>query len=126
LGFQGSEEECRSFEYFRSRTAHQLSGFFDSSFWDRLLLQATHCEPALRHAVLALSSLHERFELRDETIQHPLWKGSEGGFALQHYNDAIGALIKPSHESQQAVDVCLMSCMLFACFEVRMIKLKSL
>lgn len=113
---EGTDEERRSFEFFRSRTAYELSGFFDSGFWNRVVLQAAHFEPAVRHAVLALSSLHERFEVGDKSIVNPVW---EGGFALQKYHQAIQEVLNPSHGGQQAVDICLIACMLFANFEVR-------
>ena len=115
---RGSDKERRCYDFFLNRTASQLSGFWDSDFWGCLILRATHHQPAIRHAVLALGSLHERFEAGDKSVLTPIWDQGEGGFALQHYNRAIQHLIKPASKSQQAVDVCLIACMLFACFEV--------
>lgn len=118
LDKQGSDEERRCFDFFLNRTASQLSGFWDSDFWGCLILQAAHHQPAIRHAVLALGSLHERFEAGDRSVMSPIWHRGEGGFALKQYNQAIQQLIKPKSVGQQAVDVCLIACMLFACFEV--------
>lgn len=118
LDARGSNEERRCFDFFLNRTASQLSGFWDSDFWDCLILRATHHQPAIRHAVLALGSLHERFEAGDSSVLKPIWDKREGGFALKQYNHAIQQLIKPASEGQQAVDVCLIACLLFACFEV--------
>ena len=115
---RGSDEERRCFDFFLNRTASQLSGFWDSEFWGCLILRATHHHPAIRHAVLALGSLHERFEAGDRSVMSPIWDKGEGGFALKQYNQAIQHLIKPVSERQQAVDVCLVACLLFACFEV--------
>lgn len=114
---QGSEEERRCFDFFLNRTVSQLSGFWHSDFWDCLVLRATHHQPAIRHAVLALGSLHERFEAGDNSVMNPIWNKGEGGFALKHYNQAIQQLTKPASEGQRALDVCLIACMLFACFE---------
>lgn len=114
---RGTYEERRCFEFFLTRTASQLSGFWDSDFWNCLILRATHHQPAIRHAVLALGSLHERFEAGDRSVMNPIWDKGEGGFALKQYNRAIQQLIKPTSEDQQAVDVCLIACLLFACFE---------
>ena len=75
-------------------------------------------EPSIRHAVLALSSLHERFAQEDSSILNSSWDLSEGGFALTHYNQAIQHLVKPVERGQHPVDVCLIACMLFASFEV--------
>lgn len=115
---QGSEEERRCFDFFLNRTVSQLSGFWHSDFWGCLVLRATHHQPAIRHAVLALGSLHERFEAGDNSVMNPIWNKGEGGFALKHYNQAIQQLTKPAGEGQRALDVCLIACMLFACFEV--------
>lgn len=114
----GCDEERRCFDFFLHRTVSQLPGFWDSEFWSCLILRATHHQPAIRHAVLALGSLHERFEAGDRSILSPIWDKGEGGFALKQYNQAIQHLIKPVSEGQQAVDVCLVACLLFACFEV--------
>lgn len=113
-----SDEDRRCFDFFLNRTASQLSGFWDSDFWNCLVLRATHHQPAIRHAVLALGSLHERFEAGDRSVMSRIWDKGEGGYALKQYNQAIHQLIKPASEGQQAVDVCLIACMLFACFEV--------
>ena len=114
-----SEEERRCFDFFRSRTAVQMSGFFASEIWDRLVLQATHYEPAIRHAVLALGSLHERFVNEDQSLQKQTWSRDEGGFALEHYNLAIQSLMNPVNSGRLNIDVCLIACMLFCSFEVR-------
>ncbi|KAM0318359.1 hypothetical protein ACHAO8_001750 [Botrytis cinerea] len=63
-----SDQEQHSFHFFHTQTAPQLSGCFGSKFWDYFVLQASHREPAVRHAAIALGSLHERFELEDRFI----------------------------------------------------------
>ncbi|KAL9087135.1 MAG: hypothetical protein Q9165_006786 [Trypethelium subeluteriae] len=111
-------EETRSLEYFRIRTIPQLSGFLGSSFWSHYLLQTAAHEPAIRHAIIALGSLHERFEAGDSSILRSNLDKLEGGFALQQYTTAIGQLIKPSfNHFQQTLDVALTACVLFTCFE---------
>ena len=114
-----SEEERRCFDFFRSRTSVQMAGCFSSELWDRLILQATHYEPAIRHAVLALGSLHERFVNEDQSLQKQAWSRDEGGFALEHYNLAIQSLMNPANSGRLSIDVCLIACMLFCSFEVR-------
>ena len=73
-------------------------------------------EPIIKHAILALGSLHERFVNGDKSVVNPIWRKGEGGFALSQYNKAIQKLIQP--QEPQAVDVCLIACMLFSAFEV--------
>ncbi|KUJ21348.1 uncharacterized protein LY89DRAFT_778907 [Mollisia scopiformis] len=109
--FKGNDLERRSFDFFCKRTVLTLSGIFDPTFWTRLVLQATHHEPAIRHAVVALGALHETSEL-----------GSREGpsiFALQQYGKAMGCLINSTpEEKKRAADVALMTCVLFVCFEI--------
>ena len=116
-GLEGSEQERRNFHFFCTRTVPQLSGFFGSEFWERLVPRTTYHHPAIKHAVLALSSLHERFELGDTSVFASNLDIAQGGFALQQYNKAIQQLIGAT--SRQQLDICLISCVLFACFEVR-------
>lgn len=127
IEFLGSEKERRSFFFFRHKTASQLSGFFGDDFWERLLLQAALYEPSIRHAILALGSLHARFDertglnIQDHTI------GWTDDFALRNYNQAINLLVKPlSQGGQQVLDVCLVCSILFACFEVRSFYIQAL
>lgn len=113
------QAERRSFFFFQDRTASQLAGLFASDFWDCLLPLSAHYHPAIRHAVVALAALHERFENDDNSILSSNYDIAQGGFALQQYNRAIGCLIKPVKDGgDQRLDVALITCILFACFEV--------
>ncbi|KAL2064216.1 hypothetical protein VTL71DRAFT_4710 [Oculimacula yallundae] len=111
-------QEKRAFDFFRHRTAADMSGFFPSQFWDGLLLQASHSEPAILHAVIALGSLHELYQDKKTVL-------SEGGepslkqqFALQQSNKAIGHLTKPSIiNGSRSAEAILISCLLFICLE---------
>lgn len=114
--------ESRSFDHFLNRTAFQLAGCFDLDFWGRWLPQAVYHEPAIKHAVIALSALHERFQSSDAVIYKSVWCHSDGVFALQQYNQAIRLLTKPDKGRRPPVDVCLIACILFACFEVSISK----
>ena len=115
----GDQTEHRSFCFFRERTAPQLAGYFASESWDCLLPLSTHYQPAIRHAVVALAALHERFENNDNSILSSNYDIARGGFALQQYNRAISCLIKPvKGRADQRLDVALIACILFACFEV--------
>ncbi|KAI9745015.1 MAG: hypothetical protein M1818_001293 [Claussenomyces sp. TS43310] len=105
-----SDLERRTFHFFCKRTVGILSGIFNPTFWTRLVLQAAHHEPAIRHAVIALGALHERSEVgsRDESSI----------FAMQQYGKAIRCLVKPIQEKQkQAADVVLITCVIFVSFE---------
>lgn len=86
------------------------------------MLQATHYEPVVYHAIVAIGSLHEGFKLSSESSSHGAFKD---GFALSHYNFAIRSLVQPlsnakKEEGRQrpTMDLCLTACILFAHFEV--------
>lgn len=81
-----SDLERRSFDFFCKQIVVVLSGIFDPSFWTRLVLQAAHHEPAIRHAVVALGALHESSEVRSRV--------EPSIFAMQQYGKAIGCLVK--------------------------------
>ena len=116
----GDQKERRYFDFFCNQTVPQITGFFESKFWQRLLLQTTRCEPAVRHAVVALASVHERFGIAG-SVSSDYEASIEGRFALRQYNQAIEHLVGPiSTRGQQAADVCLICCILFACLEVRL------
>jgi hypothetical protein len=96
--------------FFTQHTCHQLAGFFESPFWERFVLQAAHHEPGMRHALVAIGSLHE---LRT------VGSGGCETFALEQYNLSIKRVLTTSSQNTtQATNVCLISSVLFACFEV--------
>ena len=119
LDFIGNEAEHRSFHFFRTRTAPQLAGYFASDFWDYLVPLSSHYQPAIKHAVVALASLHERFENDDKSVFSSNHDIAQGGFALKQYNRAIGRLVMPMAAGEQhLLDTFLVACILFACIEV--------
>jgi hypothetical protein len=71
--------ERRCFAFFRARTVNEISGYFPSDFWERLVPRVTYYEPCLKHAVIALASLHERFEKGDREILKSNKDVAEGG-----------------------------------------------
>lgn len=119
IGFLGTEKERGSFYYFQQKTAPQLSGFFGDDFWERLLLQAALHEPSIRHAILALGSLHAKSEQDNGLIRKSHTNGWTDDFASKNYGQAINTLLGPlPHDGQQAIDVYLICSVLFACLEV--------
>jgi hypothetical protein len=108
----GEPDERRSFHHFRIRTADDLSGCFDSNFWNRLVLQLSHFEPAIKHALIALGAAHENYQAgRVDSFISP-------GLALQQYNRAISFLNHQlSNPSRRTTEVTLICCVIFTCFE---------
>ncbi|KAI0874869.1 hypothetical protein GGS24DRAFT_322960 [Hypoxylon argillaceum] len=102
----------RSFSFFVQRTCSQLAGFFGSSFWERIALQAAYHEPAIRHAIVAIGSRHEL------AMQQTANRDAAGIFALEQYNVAIRRLLDPSlSKGHRSVDIYLILSILFASFE---------
>ncbi|RSL56225.1 hypothetical protein CEP54_008958 [Fusarium duplospermum] len=85
-----------------------MSGSTDSYFWTHLVMQFSHFEPTVRHAVLAISSLYEEFA-RGSRITRQICGST---FAIGHYNAAIQK-IKASGDEQ----LILLLCILFICIE---------
>lgn len=112
-GLSESTQSKRSFAFFVRRSSPQLAGFFGSDFWERLVLQAAHHETAIRHAIVAIGSSHELLETQPGT------KDMDRTFALEQYNFAIRDLLNPTvRNRERSVELCLISCILFTCFEV--------
>ncbi|GKZ28226.1 hypothetical protein AbraIFM66950_000038 [Aspergillus brasiliensis] len=126
------ERDIRSFQFFYEKTVFSLAGYCGSELWSRSVLQVSQQEKPVWHALVALGALHENFENRHQ-IPGP-WFSRKGHdtFALQQYLAAIRALLHPSEDSSRSpstyvisshggtlsVDVCLISCVLFACYEI--------
>ena len=105
--------ERRSLDYFRYVAAPKSSRFFDSEFWSRRVLQISHSQPAVKHAVLALSSLHQRFEPND-----PSRSNEHYTFSLRSYNKAIAHTnLLLSGSGPDTLEVGLVACALFVCYE---------
>lgn len=118
-----SDQEHHSFRFFHAQTAPQLGSFFGSKFWNHFVLKASHHEPAVRHAAIALGSLHERFELKDVFVPRINEDAEENSFALQQYVKAINCLVRPdmsadNKHTHRSANVALTTCILFICFEV--------
>jgi hypothetical protein len=121
LNIHPCDQSARSFNFFAQYTCHQLAGFFESPFWERLVLQTGQHEPAIRHALVAIGSLHMQQQDKRPSGRRDI----EKIFALQQYNLAIRSLLALASRSPEGqgvssrvpVDVCLISSILFACFE---------
>ena len=96
--------------FFRHQTAPILAGHFDHSFWSHWVLRVADSEPAVRHAVVAIASLHEK----SVTMRVPSTHADS--FSLFQYNKAIRHLTDQAIE-RQSNHVTLLTCVLFICLE---------
>ncbi|CAM1501319.1 Fc.00g104810.m01.CDS01 [Cosmosporella sp. VM-42] len=108
------------FEWFKCRTVPKIPGSFHSSFWNTLLIQASHSEPAVLHAVLALSSVHRRGTTNDDgrEIPHTI-SAEQEQMTLKHYVKAVNLLqTHCSNRDRASSRVALISCVVFVCLEL--------
>ncbi|KAK6849583.1 hypothetical protein PG990_001482 [Apiospora arundinis] len=118
-------QEGLYFQLFRERTASELSGFFDSSFWTRSVLQECHAEEAVRHSVVALGALYKTLEKMSESP--PTSPGDHFDpadnakmhweVAFRHYSDALTIMLSSTHQDQSSQRSSLMATVLLACFD---------
>ena len=118
-------QEGLYFQLFQSHTADELSGYFDSVFWSRLVLQECHAEAAIRHAVVALGALYKTL---DKTTESPpsspaavvdtadsAWQHWE--VAVRSYSEACTSLFTVAGQDSRANRTRLMASILLACFD---------
>ncbi|KAK9234409.1 hypothetical protein V1525DRAFT_422274 [Lipomyces kononenkoae] len=114
LALPWSVEECRGFAYFQTRTAAALSGRFLSPFWNSLVLQAAHNEPAVLQALITVAQFHERLEIGGV---HGIgqFEGLQPA-AVGNYSKAL----RMARELQSVAnhDATLIACVLFVCIEL--------
>jgi hypothetical protein len=101
--------EGRAMQFFCEKAGPLLSGPLDSYFWTHLVMQFSNFEPAVRHAVVAISSLYEDFHYKGRTTNQL----QANDFALRHYNAAIESLRRIDSEP-----LVLLVCVLFVCIEI--------
>ncbi len=122
LSIHATEAESRYFRIFAERTAYELSGFFEPTFWTHLVLQESHNVVAIRHAVIALGALNMSLDaapkphLKVNVIQSIDRKHHEQA-VCQHIK-AIQALNQYiSYSKSPQLRSALIACLLFVCFE---------
>ncbi|KAF6820906.1 C6 zinc finger domain protein [Colletotrichum musicola] len=103
------QREGHAFQFFARVAGPALSGpTTDPFFWTHLVVQFSHFEPAVRHAVLAISALYEDFHGGARVTRQK--RGN--AFAIGHYGAAIER-VKEARDEQ----LVLLACVLFVCIE---------
>ena len=92
-----SVQDARCLDYYRTRVSSTILGYFEERIWNSLILKASHTEPVIQHAIVALSSIHE----------------GNDHLALRHYNRAIQTMRTVMAEPV----IVLMSCLIFIWIE---------
>jgi hypothetical protein len=106
--------ELRMLHFFRSTTASKLSETFSGDFWERRVM-ASAGEPSIRYGIIAITAIHQDYLLRHRTqgtVQDPDIRS----FAFRQYTMAISQLHRLMTNGTTQLDITLMSCILFICF----------
>jgi len=112
----GSAEERENIHFFRHFSSDELSGFSDSAFWQRQILQAVHMYPAIRHAVAGIGALHRKFVEGQEPAVPDDPSDKQLRFALKQSNKAIREiLVSSSTRSLEDKLTMMAACILFDC-----------
>lgn len=104
----GTEDEYRSFQFYLEKTSSLISVYSQPYLWTVLLPQATSHQPAIKHSILALATLHQSL-----TSSDPIVAARENHAFMSHYNLAIRALVT----DKPPVDVVLTTCVIFWALE---------
>ena len=105
-----NSQDGRALEFYHSVVAPAFSQFPGDDFWTRLVAQASLQEPAVRHAVVAISSMYELIE--PDQPSDGFLATQRGRYALLQYNQSLQQLTQTRDES-----VVLFVCVLFICIE---------
>jgi hypothetical protein len=114
-----NEEEQRYFQIFQNDTGPELSGGFNSSLWNQIILQACHEEPFVRDAIIAIAALNKSIgptpvATDDGSFQDLACRHYE--FALQQYGKAL-RVMRATITSDEHLRKALIACLLIFCFE---------
>ncbi|KAG9248198.1 hypothetical protein BJ878DRAFT_77548 [Calycina marina] len=116
LGRPQDPLEQRFLQFFVSVTAPALFRDFSKDFWMRTVPAASNTEPCVRHVVIAVGALHQRFV---SIQQFPFIDEDTSfeSFAFQQYYIAIGLLQKLMSTQTHQMDITLLCCILFTYFD---------
>ena len=105
-------QEKRCLEFFLQRTAPEIEGCFTPILWYEFLQLATNTENPIRHAILAVASMHEHYVTSGRTTLPQL------KYSMTHYNKALREVSELDVTKQEhAIDQALAACVLFSCVE---------
>ncbi|KAF2649003.1 hypothetical protein K491DRAFT_611634 [Lophiostoma macrostomum CBS 122681] len=109
-----STKELEYLEWFTCRSRIKFPGAFGSAFWDTRVLQASAREPAVLHALLALSAAHKS----GSTPPGDTGADQYEQFALRQYTKAIHHL-QPHFAANNAesTQIAMITCLIFVHLE---------
>lgn len=107
-------DERRCYSYFKSQTISTFSGFFDSPLWQEILPQRSLSDPALYHAVVALSAVHRDLEMHGLPLPGQDLQNVWNRFALDQCGRSFTLLSRrQASQDPHFREVILLCCLLF-------------
>ncbi|KAL4882146.1 hypothetical protein BJY04DRAFT_49524 [Aspergillus karnatakaensis] len=115
-GWPMTSDERRCISYFQFHTVPTLLEFFDSTLWQKLVLQLSRSEPPVYHAIVALSAIHHNSEANGMPLATPANRSQNPWH--QFAQDQLARSIKLLNQRRTSQDprlreVILVCCLLF-------------
>lgn len=109
-----TSDERRCYSYFQYHTVPTLLEIFDSALWQELILRASISEPAVYHAVVSLSAVHQDSEKYGMPLPGQDLQNDWHRFALEQCGRSF-SLLSQRHSSQDPRfrEIMLLCCLLF-------------
>ena len=118
VGFTGTDQERRGFEYFHWETAQHIGGALNLDCVYRLILQTGQSNPAVRSAVIALGCITEQLQANSALTFDKAQSNNYLEFPQAQYRQALRQLreqlITGPHRAER---LAMISCFLFTVFE---------
>ena len=118
VGFTGTDQERRGFEYFRWETTQHIGGALNLDCAHRMILQIGQSNPAVRSAVIALGCITEQLQVNSVLAFYKAQSSTYHEFAHAQYRQALKQLREQLADgSHRAEKLAMISCFLFTLFE---------
>ncbi|KAJ5152331.1 hypothetical protein N7492_010626 [Penicillium capsulatum] len=112
--------EAQGFIFFREHSAQEISGCFNSTIWNQLVLQLSHIEPCILHATIAVGAMHRFTRGYCPSLNAAHYLGHGNPLAIQQYIKSLYHLRErlKGPKDLACEQVALMTCLLFICLEM--------
>jgi hypothetical protein len=126
VAIPGSPEERRYFQRFCDKTAAEICGSFDRSFWTEKVLQLSHQDAPIRYATIAIGALAKSLEVTSFPTRLSLsgfpqidhrHLDEHHRFSLRQYSRSIATLRAILADGRRHLRTSLTSCVLYMAFE---------
>ncbi|CAK96614.1 transcriptional regulator family: Fungal Specific TF [Aspergillus niger] len=113
-----TSDERRCFSHFQHFTIPGLLELFDSELWKQLVLQISYSEPAVYHAAVALSAVHQDVEVSGMPLPGQTRQNIWQKFALEQSARSFGILSRRHASDPHLREVMLLCCLLYSLLEL--------